>query len=554
MQPSRALLPFLVLALLPSLIAAQTFIVSFPISCPSEAQAEFDQAVTNLHSFWYDDALTRFQNISRSWPECGMAYWGQAMCFWHPLWDPPYAADIELGRSLVQQGLNILHNQMNATAREWEYMSTLGSFFLPRGASYEDRVASYLTEMKRLHDNYGLTDPEAVAFYALAINAEENIRPVPDPYLVPQRHAGKILEDLLKQFPQHPGALHYLIHSYDYPQLAQGALSAALLYSKVAPLVPHAQHMPSHTFHHLGRWPDSVTSNARSMEAAQIYDSKWRPGIVDDDYTHALNFQVVALLQLAQDAAVKEKVEEISKINSVDTETAAAGMALSSARYLISTQRWSEATEFELSPVNFNWAGHPWAKLVAAFVRALGQARRSGAIADDSASALGEMFAAEQEWEASAMYHNGSAGPWRASLALLAPVARAWVAGLVAEERGEPVQEAWNSSLQILQDGVKLEEAGIEAVLSFPTDDAGEVFLTKMHDPVRALKYFEASLSRNSNRFRALAGATLAACEIDGNGDDCKKYKAMLLALCDPCSDKDRCGGRAVYRTISSCV
>ena len=69
--------------------------------------------------------------------------------------------------------------------------------------------------------------------------------------------------------PQHPGVVHYLIHLYDYPELAQKGLNAANLYAKVAPAAPHAQHMPSHIYTRVGYWKESIASNIASVRAAK---------------------------------------------------------------------------------------------------------------------------------------------------------------------------------------------------------------------------------------------------------------------------------------------
>lgn len=599
-------------------VAGGQVTVSFPISCGVEVQQAFNEAVTSLHSFWYDDAMARFQQVAQTRPGCGMALWGEAMCLWHPLWDPPSASDIDAGRKLILRGLALLDNQDNddennddkaedhkrgnGTARERDYMRALGRFFVPLGESYEERVEGYLGSMSLLHSRYGPSDPEAVALYALAINARENLRDRPDPRLAPQRLAGKLLEDLLRRHRplpppgqhnnnrgqedgkgvdkdkgkdkgkgaeggHHPGALHYLIHSYDYPELAGGALWAAEEYAGVAPLVPHAQHMPSHTFQHLGRWPDSIASNGRSMQAAEGDDGTRRPGWVGEDYLHALSFQVLALLQLAQDGPVRLRLAQVAASRLQDTETAAQAIALSAARFLVEAGQWEEAFRFQLAPTAFPWPRHPWAPLIVSFVRALAAAR----LAVDQPQleeAMRALKEADEAWRASAMFLNGSSGPWRSALGLLLPVARAWATGVLAdassaatilllpnsveaEEEGQRKGKGWEDAVAMLEEAAREEEAGVEVLLASPTDEAGEILLSKLGDAREALAAFERSLSRRPNRFRAVAGAARAACELEGRGGPtCQRYVAMLLALCDPRSDRGQCGGRPVYRSL----
>src|SRR6201999_557130 len=122
------------------------------------------------------------------------------------------------------------------------------------------RGLSYESAMKGLMQKYP-NDPEAAIFYALALN--ETALPSDMTY-ANQLKAGAILEKVAATLPDHPGVLHYLIHTYDYPPLAQRGLAAANRYAEVAPAAQHAQHMPSHTYSMLGLWTQSVASNTKS--------------------------------------------------------------------------------------------------------------------------------------------------------------------------------------------------------------------------------------------------------------------------------------------------
>src|SRR6516165_6821847 len=62
-------------------------------SCAPNVAAEFDRALALLHNFWYARALARFNEVAKTDPECAMTYWGAAMTYNHPFWDPPSKAD-----------------------------------------------------------------------------------------------------------------------------------------------------------------------------------------------------------------------------------------------------------------------------------------------------------------------------------------------------------------------------------------------------------------------------------------------------------------------------
>src|ERR1700730_4628046 len=71
------------------LTPAQLGTVHFPVSCSAAVQKSFDRGVALLHSFWYEEAITTFEQIAKDEPQCAMAHWGLAMSLWHQLWNHP---------------------------------------------------------------------------------------------------------------------------------------------------------------------------------------------------------------------------------------------------------------------------------------------------------------------------------------------------------------------------------------------------------------------------------------------------------------------------------
>ncbi len=115
--------------------------------------------------------------------------------------------------------------------------------------------------------------------------------------------AAAILEPLFKEHPKHPGLAHYIIHAYDHPPLADKALAAARSYASLAPSVPHALHMPSHTFTRVGLWKESIETNRRSAEAALKENAT-------AEELHAMDYQTYAYLQIAKDAEAHRVADE----------------------------------------------------------------------------------------------------------------------------------------------------------------------------------------------------------------------------------------------------
>src|SRR5229473_6455362 len=99
--------------------------VNFSVSCNSEAQQQFNRAVALLHSFWYEEAAKGFVEVTKTDPKCGMGYWGIAMSFYHPVWSPPVAAELQNGSTAVQKA--ILAGAR--TPREKDYIAALEAFY-----------------------------------------------------------------------------------------------------------------------------------------------------------------------------------------------------------------------------------------------------------------------------------------------------------------------------------------------------------------------------------------------------------------------------------------
>src|SRR6202030_3342026 len=152
-------------------------------------------------------------------------------------------------------------------------------------------------------------DREAGVFYALAL---DTTAPPTDKTYANQKKAAEILNKVWKEQPNHPGVVHYLIHSDDSPEFAAAGLDAAICYSKIAPDVPHALHMPSHIFTRLGMWQQSIDSNRAAHAAALAYVRKTRgPDGFDSETVHTMDYLEYAYLQTSRDQEAKGVVDEL---------------------------------------------------------------------------------------------------------------------------------------------------------------------------------------------------------------------------------------------------
>ena len=339
--------------------------VNFPVSCSAASQAAFGTAVAKLHSFWYEEAEHDFNTIATKEPSCSMAYWGVAMSNHHPLWYPPTSA--EVGRA--QAALAAAKSHPAKTARERAYLAAVDSLFAGYAApEYASRVEAYADAMAKIA-NENPKDTEATIFYALALRATASPT---DKTFTKQKTAGAILETIYRRQPQHPGLAHYIIHCYDYAELASQGLSAARSYAKIAPSVPHALHMPSHIFIRLGLWDEAVKSNQASANAARQYEakSKFENGTAWDQRLHALDYLEYAYLQMGQLDQAKQVLDEVGavKTSKPNNTTASYARAAVPARYLLEQQKWADAAKLPLT------TDSPESQAITYWARAIGAA------------------------------------------------------------------------------------------------------------------------------------------------------------------------------------
>jgi hypothetical protein len=487
--------------------------VHFPVSCAPAVQGDFKRAVALLHSFWYEEALKAFTAITASDPGCAMGYWGIAMSVYHPLWQPPSPEMLQKGAAALAKT-----GGLTTTPREKDYIAAIESFYRDSDkVDHRTRAVAYEKAMAQLFARYP-DDREAAVFYALALDATA---PPTDKTYANQLKAGAILEKVYAEQPDHPGVAHYIIHSYDYPPLATRGLVAARGYAKVAPSVPHAQHMPSHIFTRLGLWQESIDSNRASANAGKAYYARLGKNTVWDQTLHALDYIVYAYLQTGQDRQARAVLEELSAIQKAEPENFVAAYAYAAipARVALEQHRWAEAAAVKPASPAFPWDRFAWAEGITAFARAVGAAR-SG----DAAQARAEvqklegyraaLIAAKQTY-------------WAEQVDIQQRAAAAWAAR--AEGKND-------EAVTLMRAAADLEDSTEKhPVTPAPVVPARELLgemLLDLNQPAQALVEFEASATREPNRFNGLFGAARAA-ELSGNTAKAKALYARVVALCD---------------------
>src|SRR5262245_39331523 len=296
--------------------------VNFPTSCSSSAQKSISRGAALLHSFGYEEARVAFNEAAKADPSCGMAYWGVARTWYHPIWAPPSPDELKQGTEAIKLALATGAK----TERQRDYINALAVFYKNwETVDHGSRVKAYEQALAKVCERHR-DDDEAAIFHALQLVAIGYLDPTDKTYAW-QKKGGEILNEVLPQHQNHPGVAHYIIHSVDYPSTAELGLKAARAYAKIAPDSPHALHMPSHIFTRLRLWDDSITSNTASAKSAVAQARRLRGDWGAFDHLHAMDYLIYAYLQQAQDKSAQEVLTEMAAIAELDENQFAAAYA-----------------------------------------------------------------------------------------------------------------------------------------------------------------------------------------------------------------------------------
>jgi len=498
--------------------------VDFKVSCAPEVRSEFIRGVALLHSFFYEEARRIFTEVAAKDPTCAMAQWGIAMTWWHPIWTPPTPDEMSAGKAAIEKAMGTTAG----TERERGFIQALNVYYDssdspnagavgqschgPVGA--RDRVVAYEKAMRQLSEKYP-DDFEAQTFYAFAILAVGYVTPT-DTTLAKQLQAAALLEKLWKKNPNHPGVTHYLIHSYDYPALAERGLPAARSYGSIAPWVPHALHMPSHIFTRLGMWEESIAANRSSADASRAYAAMRHRDATEAEELHALDYMAYSYLQEGQDAKAKEIVDFAATVRKTNPELEFSGayaLAAIPSRYALERNAWSDAAALRV-PELPHWSSFPFMEALIEYAHALGRAH------------TGDLEGARKAMDRMRQLRDATSDPkfdyFKRQLDQQMQAASAWVA------YGENKKE---DAVGILRRAADAEDIlGKHPVspgaLVPAREQLGDLLLA-LDRPKEAQQEFEAALKIYPGRFRGLYGAARAAGQI-GEKEKAQHYYAKL--------------------------
>ena len=467
---------------------ASVGVLDFPTSASSEAQQHFLRGVAILHSFGWKQAIVEFQAAQRIEPDFAMAYWGESLCYNHPLFGEQ---DGESPRQVLAR-LAPTRDQRLAKAPTEREKGFLGAVEILWGAGeWRDNRVAYMQAMQRLHERYP-DDHEVAAFTAVATLSAA--RAMNDRSFRYEMQAGAIALKVFGENPSHPGAPHYAIHAFDDPTHAPLALPSALRYAEIAPAVAHARHMPTHIFIQHGMW-DYVSSH--NQIAYDVARDLWVSGDSVGDTVHPLDWGQYGDLQLGDYAKARAWIERLEMVarESDGQARALSSLPLLNARYVVETEEW------ETRPVTDDSSAP---ELLATGI---------------SAVKTGDLATAER---AEAKLKTMAAGDNPANQIMYREVA-----ALIRLARGQG-----DAALALMDEAVELVAGmrlpnGAANPVKPPYELYGEILL-ELDRPAEAFARFETSLQRMQGRSRSLLGLARAAARSGDRATAAEQYAKLL--------------------------
>ena len=487
--------------------------VSFSVSCAAAVQAPFNRGVALLHDFWYEEAGRQFDEIAKADPKCAIAHWGEAMSYFHQIWNRPDNNAMARGWAELEKAQSLPAK----TARERAYIAALSDFYRPGEQEFQERVQVYSDAMSKLYSQYP-DDIDAGAFYALSLLAAE---PPNDTSLSAEHKAMAVLTPLFAKYPDHPGLVHYTIHSCDNPAMAADGQAAADHYGQIAPSGAHAYHMPGHIYARLGMWPQDIEANLGSVAAAKAAQAKYGSGMMDEP--HAYDFLLYAYLQSGQDDRARWVLDQTTVLLdqlAAMPETVGRrmpGMAhyyrsKFAVFYALEMRDWKSAAALEPP------AGSPpivatlsvWARTIAhGHLRQPEEARADLARYD---ALIDEVRKGKDA------YMADDTG---------AKIEREELLGWVAFAEGKP-----DDALKNMRAAADLQDKVGQGEVDIPAREMLADMLLESDQPQQALAEYEAALKLSPNRFNGVYHAGVAA-EAVGDKPKAQQFYNALLKLTD---------------------
>ncbi|MDC1276631.1 hypothetical protein N8Z48_00535 [Algibacter sp.] len=489
--------------------------LKFSLSCDYKTRETFDLAVALLHSFQYNESEKAFVKVIDADPNCPMAYWGVAMSIYHAAWFPPTEKDLIKGSEVLK-----IAKTLSMDDKQRDYINAIDAFYTDwENIDHKTRAKMFEVKMEQIYLKYS-EDMEAAIFYSLALFSTRDR--VGKDY-INERKAGKILENLFAENPNHPGIAHYIIHNYDNPVLAQKGLKTARRYASIAPSSAHAQHMPSHIFTRLGIWQESINSNLQSTESARCYaEAAALTGSYFEEL-HGIDYLVYAYLQKGDNTNAQLQynlIKDRKKFHPQMLMASTYPLAAIPARLALENKDWERATNLELQDIELNWEKFPWQEAIHHFAVAMGAANTN------DFNTVKEKIEILKNLHQNLIAQNDKTKAIPIKLVeIQIKTAQAWL---------NFRQNDIKNGLAIMEEAVEIERKTSKHPVTpgdvLPAIELLGDMLLELNKPVEALLAYEENLVDRPNRFNGIYGAAIAA-EKSGDKEKAILYFNQLIEL-----------------------
>ena len=473
----------------------------FPTSASGEAQRHFTLGVGYLHSFGWKQARTEFRKAQEIDPNFALAYWGESLTYNHPL--IPVLQDPDSPQDTLNRLGSTSEERLSKapTNREKGFLRAAEAFAFTEGSLGDKRLA-WMYAMLDLYEEFP-EDREVIAFTAVAMLSGATVSKdnrglnnfLTESGTEISMQAGAMAMDIFRENPNHPGAAHYIIHSFDHPTYAPLALSAAEKYASIAPAVSHARHMPTHIFIQHGMWDRVAEWNDSAFLAGW---DLWEPGDAAGDQNHSSDWGQYGDLQRGNFDRSEMWINRASDVlaNNPGDGRSTGTLKTMKARHIIETENWET---YELTD-----------SLNSDELLALGL----------SAANLGDLDLAQAV--ADRLEDLSSQSPSNTTLNLISME----ISALTMFKKGQE-----DEAVALLMEAVSVAEnqsppRGAASPLKPVHELAGDLLLAMgSHD--KAAELYETSLGRMANRPRALLGAARSYAGMSDEYNARQKFQAF---------------------------
>jgi tetratricopeptide (TPR) repeat protein len=284
-----------------------------------QAQRYFNQGLRLNYAFNHEEAARAFRMAQEIDEKCAMCYWGEALVLGPNINKPMDEKDIPSAIAASQKAASLMNR---ASPREQALIRALAARYSDDpNAERKTLDAVYADAMGKAAGRY--PDDQNIA----VLYAESLMNLSPWDYwkaggAIPKGKTAELLatlERVLKANPDHPGAIHYYIHTVEASTDPKRAERYAERLGKLMPGAGHLVHMPSHIYYRIGRYKDSLAANKEAVAVDETYIAEQKPdGFYPVAYyPHNVHF-MLASAQMAGDG--KTVIQAADKLAGLVTD------------------------------------------------------------------------------------------------------------------------------------------------------------------------------------------------------------------------------------------